>query len=87
MVRLSNVSMRRVALSISTLMVLAAGFLSLVLPTREFDLAPCSIYNEFSPCGHQTDYRVGLRVAIFAAGVLLAAATWWFTTRVKRKTD
>ena len=72
------------------LMVLTAGFVALVLQTREVDLPDCTVFNEFQPCGHHTDYRIGLRVAIFVIGVLAAATTWWLARRsrpsVKRRT-
>jgi hypothetical protein len=79
--------MRRIAMFCSVLFVLVAGFVALVMRTREFDLAPCSPFNEFHPCGHWTDYRIGLRVAIFALGIIAAAVVWWWAGRARGRRE
>ena len=52
--------------------VLGASLTALVLQTGEEDLVPCSLFTEFTPCGHRTDYRIPLRIGIVALGILAA---------------
>jgi hypothetical protein len=52
--------------------VLGAFLTALVLQTGEEDLVPCSLFTEFTPCGHRTDYRIPLRIGTVAVGVLTA---------------
>jgi hypothetical protein len=52
--------------------VLGACLTALVLQTGEEDLVPCSLFTEFTPCGHRTDYRIPLRIGIVALGILAA---------------
>jgi hypothetical protein len=68
-----TIVMKRVTLWLAALLVAAGAFGALVLRTNEFDLAPCAVYNEFQRCGHQTDYRIGLRVTIFLSALVVAA--------------
>ncbi len=63
--------------------VLGAFLTALVLKTGEEDLVPCSLFTEFTPCGHRTDYRVPLRIGIVAVGVLIAVLMF----RVARRLD
>jgi hypothetical protein len=49
---------------------LAACLTALVLQTGEEDLVPCSVFTEFTPCGHRTGYRIPQRIGIVALGIL-----------------
>ena len=50
---------------------LAACLTALLLQTGEEDLVPCSVFTEFTPCGHRTDHRIPQRIAVVAMGVLV----------------
>jgi hypothetical protein len=63
--------------------VLGAFLTALVLQTGEEDLVPCSVFTEFTPCGHRTDYRIPLRIGIVAVGILTAVLLF----RVARRLD
>ena len=53
--------------------IIVAGFLvAIFLKTGEVDLVPCSIFTEFTPCGHRTDYRIPQRIGILTIAVLVA---------------
>jgi hypothetical protein len=67
---------------LAVVIVLGACLTALVLQTGEEDLAPCSIFTEFTPCGHRTDYRIPLRIGIVALGVLTAVLLFRFARRV-----
>lgn len=58
--------------------VVAAFLTAMVLKTGEVDLVPCSIFTEFTPCGHRTDYRIPLRIGILVIGVLVAVVLFRF---------
>ena len=45
--------------TVAVIVCLGAAMAALFLRTGESDLPPCSVTTEFSPCGHQTDYRMG----------------------------
>ena len=62
--------------------VLGACVTALVLRTGEEDLVPCSIFTEFTPCGHRTDYLIPLRIGIVALGVITAVLLFRFTRRL-----
>ena len=63
--------------------VVGAFLTALVLQTGEEDLVPCSLFTEFTPCGHRTDYRIPLRIGIVAMGILTAVLLF----RVARRLD
>jgi hypothetical protein len=63
--------------------VLGACLTALVLQTGEEDLVPCSIFTEFTPCGHRTDYRIPLRIGIVSLGIIAAMLLF----RVARRLD
>jgi hypothetical protein len=63
--------------------VLGACLTALVLQTGEEDLVPCSLFTEFTPCGHRTDYRIPLRIGIVALGIIAAMLLF----RVARRLD
>jgi hypothetical protein len=63
--------------------VVGASLTAIVLKTGEVDLAPCSIFTEFVPCGHRTDYRIPTRIGIVAIGVLLAVVLFRFARRLE----
>jgi hypothetical protein len=62
--------------------VLGAFLTALVLQTSEEDLVPCSLFTEFTPCGHRTDYRIPLRIGIVALGILTAVLLLGFARRL-----
>jgi hypothetical protein len=62
--------------------VLGAFLTALVLQTSEEDLVPCSLFTEFTPCGHRTDYRIPLRIGIVALGILTAVLLLGFSRRL-----
>jgi hypothetical protein len=62
--------------------VLGAFLTALVLQTGEEDLVPCSLFTEFTPCGHRTDYRIPLRIGIVAVGILAAVLLFRFARRL-----
>ena len=62
--------------------VLGAFLTALVLQTGEEDLVPCSLFTEFTPCGHRTDYRIPLRIGIVAVGILTAVLLFRFARRL-----
>jgi hypothetical protein len=61
---------------------LAACLTALVLQTGEEDLVPCSLFTEFTPCGHQTDYLIPQRIGIVALGVITAVLLFRFARRL-----
>jgi hypothetical protein len=69
--------------------VLAAGILlaacltALLLQTGEEDLVPCSLFTEFTPCGHRTDYRIPQRIGIVALGILASMLLLRFARRLE----
>ena len=65
--------------------VLGACLTALVLQTGEEDLVPCSLFTEFTPCGHRTDYRIPLRIGIVALGMLTAVALFRFARRLDER--
>jgi hypothetical protein len=82
------VNQRRILQASSVLRVLAiviavgACLTAIALKTGEVDLVPCSIFTEFTPCGHRTDYRIPLRIGIVAVGILAAVVVFRFAGRV-----
>lgn len=77
------------ALQVSTILrvlaisiVVGACLAAIVLKTGEVDLAPCSIFTEFTPCGHRTDYRIPLRIGIVAIGIHIALVSFRFARRL-----
>lgn len=62
--------------------VLGACLTALVLQTGEKDLVPCSLFTEFTPCGHRTDYRIPLRIGIVALGILAAVLLFRLARRL-----
>ena len=62
--------------------VLGAFLTVLVLQTGEEDLVPCSLFTEFTPCGHRTDYRIPLRIGIVALGILAAVLLFRLARRL-----
>jgi hypothetical protein len=74
----ASTSIRILAVAI----VVGAFLTALVLQTGEVDLVPCSIFTEFTPCGHRTDYRVPLRIGIVAVRVLTALLLFRFARRL-----
>jgi hypothetical protein len=62
--------------------VLGAFLTALVLQTGEEDLVPCSLFTEFTPCGHRTNYRIPLRIGIVAVGILTAMLLLRFARRL-----
>jgi hypothetical protein len=67
---------------LAVVIVVGACLTAIVLKTGEFDLVPCSIFTEFTPCGHRTDYRIPLRIGIVAVGILAAVVLFRFARRV-----
>jgi hypothetical protein len=65
--------------------VLGAFLTALVLQTGEEDLVPCSLFTEFTPCGHRTDYRIPLRIGIVMVGVLTAVLLFRVARRLEEK--
>lgn len=63
---------------LATATVVAALLTAMILRTGEVDLVPCSIFTEFTHCGHRTDYRIPLRIGILAIGVIAAAILFRF---------
>ena len=74
----ASTSIRILAVAI----VVGAFLTALVLQTGEEDLVLCSVFTEFTPCGHRTDYRIPLRIGIVAAGILIAALLFRFARRL-----
>ena len=58
--------------------VVAACLTALILQTGEEDLVPCSLFTEFTPCGHRTDYRIPLRIGIVAVGIVASGLLFRF---------
>jgi hypothetical protein len=87
------VNQRRILQASSVLRVLAivivvgACLTAVVLKTGEVDLVRCSIFTEFTPCGHRTDYRVPLRIGIAAVGILAALVLFRFAQRLNEVRD
>jgi hypothetical protein len=87
------VNQRRILQASSVLRVLAivivvgACLTAVVLKTGEVDLVPCSIFTEFTPCGHRTDYRVPLRIGSAAVGILAALVLFRFAHRLNEVRD
>jgi hypothetical protein len=67
--------------------VVGACLTAIVLKTGEVDLVPCSIFTEFVPCGHHTDYRIPQRIGIVAVGILLALVLFRFARRLAENPD
>jgi hypothetical protein len=63
-------------------MIVAGCLVAIFMKTGEVDLVPCSIFTEFTPCGHRTDYRIPLRIGILAIGILSAMALFRFARRL-----
>jgi hypothetical protein len=74
--------LRAVAIGI----VVGACLTALVLRTGEEDLVPCSLFTEFTPCGHQTDYRIPTRIGIVALGVVFTAVLFRLARRLDERT-
>ena len=64
--------------------VLGAFLTALVLQTGEEDLVPCSLFTEFTPCGHRTNYRISLRIGIVAVGILTAVLLFRFARHLDK---
>ena len=63
---------------------LAACLIALFLQTGEEDLVPCSVFTEFTPCGHRTDYRIPQRIGIVALGILASMLLLRFARRLEQ---
>jgi hypothetical protein len=63
--------------------VVGAFLTALVLQTGEEDLVPCSLFTEFTPCGHRTDYRIPQRIGIVALGILASVLLLRFARRLE----
>ena len=61
---------------------LAACLTALLLQTGEEDLVPCSVFTEFTPCGHRTDYRIPQRIGIVTLGILSSVLLFRFARRL-----
>lgn len=62
---------------------LAACLTALLLQTGEEDLVPCTVFTEFTPCGHRTDYRIPQRIGILALGILASVLLLRFARRLE----
>jgi hypothetical protein len=71
--------------TVAVIVCMGAAMAALFLRTRESDLQPCSLATEFLPCGHQTDYRIGLRVAIIVMGIGVSLVLFLLARRVERQ--
>lgn len=71
--------------TVAVLVCLGAAMAALFLRTGESDLPPCSLATEFFPCGHQTDYRIGLRIAILVTGIAVSIVLFLLARRVERQ--
>jgi hypothetical protein len=72
---------------LAIVIVVGACLTAIVLKTREVDLVPCSIFTEFTPCGHRTDYRIPLRIGFVAVGILAAVILFRFAHRLDEVRD
>jgi hypothetical protein len=72
---------------LAIVIVVEACLMAVVLKTGELDLVPCSIFTEFTPCGHRTDYRIPLRIGIVAVGILAAVMLFRFAHRIDEVRD
>jgi len=70
--------MRGLERTISRLLVVAAVFAAMLLPTREVH-GRCPGFGAI--CGSKTDYRIWLRVALLGVGVIVAGLVWWRADR------
>ena len=70
---------------VAMIVCLGAAVTALFLRTGESDLPPCSPATEFFPCGHQTDYRIGLRIAILVTGIAVSIVLFLLARRVDRQ--
>jgi hypothetical protein len=66
---------------------LAACLTALLLQTGEEDLVPCSLFTEFTPCGHRTDYRIPQRIGIVTLGILAALLLFRSARRLDARHD
>jgi hypothetical protein len=77
----------------TVLRVLAVGILlsacltALLLQTGEEDLVPCTLFTEFTPCGHRTDYRIPQRIGIVTLGILAALLLFRSARRLDARHD
>jgi hypothetical protein len=58
---------------------------AILLKTGEVDLVPCSIFTEFTPCGHRTDYRIPLRIGIITVVIVTAMILFRFARRLDER--
>jgi hypothetical protein len=72
---------------LAIVIVVGACLTAVVLQTGEVDLVPCSIFTEFTACGHRTDYRIPLRIGIVAVGILAALILFRFAHRFDEVRD
>jgi len=66
---------------------LTACLTALVLQTGEEDLVPCSLFTEFTSCGHRTDYRIPQRIGIVALGILASVLLLRFARRLDERRE
>ena len=71
--------------AVAVIVCLGAAMAALFLRTGESDLQTCSLATEFLPCGHQTDYRIGLRIAILVTGTTVSIVPFLLARRVERR--
>jgi hypothetical protein len=72
---------------LAIVLVVGARLTAVVLKTGEVDLVPGSIFTEFTPCGHRTDYRIPVRIGIVAVGILAAVILFRFAHRLDEVRD
>ena len=61
--------------------------MAIFMKAGEVDLVPCSIFTEFTPCGHHTDYRIPQRIGILAIAVLVAVVLFRVAGDLDAATD